>query len=111
MPVSPKSPRPNGSVQPAGHLPRRLPEQRDGTRGPARSHEDREEEVRLARKVLKAAGVQQRGIALGMTFIDGTSIRAHPKAAGAEKRGPTARSATAVRRLAAHVAATGPRPA
>ncbi|NOG74192.1 hypothetical protein [Roseicella sp. DB1501] len=59
MPVSPKSPRPNGSVQPAGHLPRRLPEQRDGTRGPARSHEDREEEVRLARKVLKAAGVQQ----------------------------------------------------
>ena len=54
---------------------------------------------------------QQRGIALGMTFIDGTSIRAHSKAAGAEKRGPTARSATAVRRLAAHVAATGPRPA
>jgi transposase len=54
---------------------------------------------------------QQRGIALGVTFIDGTSIRAHHKAAGAEKRGPTARSATAVRRLAAHVAATGPRPA
>jgi transposase len=31
--------------------------------------------------------VQQRGIALGMTFIDGTNIRAHQKAAGAEKRG------------------------
>ncbi len=54
---------------------------------------------------------QQRGIALGMSFIDGTSIRAHPKAAGAEKRGPTARSAIAVKRLAAHVVATAPRPA
>ena len=40
--------------------------------------------------------VQQRGIALGMTFLDGTNLRAHQKAAGAKKRGPTARSATAV---------------
>src|ERR671938_1381313 len=55
--------------------------------------------------------VQQRGIALGMTFIDGTNIRAHHKAAGAEKRGSTARSATSVRRLAALAAATAPRPA
>jgi hypothetical protein len=31
--------------------------------------------------------VQQRGIALGMTFLDGTNIRAHQKAAGAEKGG------------------------
>jgi transposase len=54
---------------------------------------------------------QSRGIALGMTFIDGTTIRAHHKAAGAEKRGPTARSATSVRRLAALAAATAPRPA
>src|SRR3954464_6938048 len=53
--------------------------------------------------------IQQRGVALGMTFMDGTTIRAHHKAAGAEKRGPTARSATAVRRLAALVAATAPR--
>ncbi len=54
---------------------------------------------------------QSRGIALGMTFIDGTNIRAHHKAAGAEKRGPTARSATSVRRLAALAAAMAPRPA
>ncbi len=55
--------------------------------------------------------VQQRGVALGMTFLDGTNVRAQQKAAGAEKRGPTARSAPAVRRLAARVAATAPRPA
>jgi transposase len=52
---------------------------------------------------------QQRGIALGMAFIDGTTIRAHQKAAGAEKRGPTARSGMSVRRLAALAAATAPR--
>jgi transposase len=52
---------------------------------------------------------QSRGIALGMTFLDGTNIRAHAKAAGAEKRGPTASSATSVRRSAARVAATAPR--
>ena len=45
--------------------------------------------------------VQQRGVALGMTFIDGTTIRAHHKAAGAEKRGSTARSEMSVRRWAA----------
>ena len=28
---------------------------------------------------------QRRGVSLGMTFLDGTTIRAHPKAAGAEK--------------------------
>ena len=31
--------------------------------------------------------VQQRGVALGMTFLDGTNIRAHQKAAGADKKG------------------------
>src|SRR4051812_34014459 len=41
--------------------------------------------------------------------LDGTSIRAHHKAAGAEKRGPTARGAMSVRRWAARVAATAPR--
>ena len=54
--------------------------------------------------------VQQRGIALGMTFIDGTSIRAHQKAAGAKKGGTTARSEICARRLAALAAATARRP-
>ncbi|RKK01053.1 IS5 family transposase [Pseudoroseomonas wenyumeiae] len=31
--------------------------------------------------------VQQQGVALGMTFLDGTNIRAHHKAAGAGKKG------------------------
>ncbi len=31
--------------------------------------------------------VQERGVELGMAFLDGTSIRAHSKAAGAPKRG------------------------
>jgi transposase len=53
--------------------------------------------------------VQQRGVALGMTFIDGTTIRAHHKAAGAEKRGSTARSEMSVRRWAALAAVTAPR--
>lgn len=53
---------------------------------------------------------QRRGMALGMTFIDGTNIRAHAKAAGAPKRGSTAPSATSVRPLAARAAATAPRP-
>src|SRR5215213_3319616 len=52
---------------------------------------------------------QERGIALGMTFIDGTSIRAHHKAAGAEKRGPTARSEMSGPRWAALAAVTAPR--
>ena len=55
--------------------------------------------------------VQRRGVALGMTFVDGTTIRAHQKAAGAKKGGPTARSEMCARRLAALAAATAPRPA
>src|ERR687883_927000 len=51
---------------------------------------------------------QERGVQLGMTFLDGTSIRAHPKAAGAEKRGPTAKSAMSVKRWAARGAAPAP---
>src|SRR3954470_24202820 len=54
---------------------------------------------------------QGSGGQLGMTFLDGISIRAHHKAAGAEKRGPTARRAMSVRRWAARGAATAPRPA
>ncbi len=57
------------------------------------------------------AMAQQRGVALGMAFLDGTSIRAHQKAAGAAKRAAHRRSATRVRRLAALAAAAAPRPA
>jgi transposase len=53
---------------------------------------------------------QQHDLSLGMTFLDGTNIRAHHKAAGAQKRGSTARSATSVKRLAARVAVMAPRP-
>lgn len=55
--------------------------------------------------------VQERGIELGMTFLDGTNIRAHAKAAGAAKRGATARSEIAVKRSAGPVAGLGRRPA
>jgi transposase len=54
---------------------------------------------------------QRRGAALGMAFLDGTTIRAHQKAAGAEKSGSTAWSGTGVKRSAALAAATTPRPA
>ena len=55
--------------------------------------------------------VQQRGVTLGMTFIDGTNIRAHHKAAGAEKRGSTTDSEIYARRLAALAAAMVRKPA
>lgn len=54
---------------------------------------------------------QQGGVKLGMTFLDGTSIRAHQKAAGAVKKGGLQRSVTSVRRLAVHGAASAARPA
>src|SRR3954464_7017154 len=47
---------------------------------------------------------QECGVQLGMTFLDGTSIRAHHKAAGAEKRGPPARRAMSVKRWAVRAA-------
>jgi len=52
---------------------------------------------------------QDRGVQLGMTFLDGTSIRAHQKAGGAARRGDLQLSGTAVKRLAALVGAMGPR--
>jgi transposase len=52
---------------------------------------------------------QERGVQLGMTFLDGTSIRAHQKAAGATRKGDLKRSGTSVRRWAARVAVTAPR--
>ena len=56
------------------------------------------------------ARAQERGAEFGMAFLDGTAIRAHAKAAGAEKKGATARAATCVRRLAALAAAMEPKP-
>jgi transposase len=52
---------------------------------------------------------QERGVALGMAFLDGTTIRAHQKAAGAKKGDATARSETCVRRSAARAAASARR--
>jgi transposase len=57
------------------------------------------------------AMAQEQRVELGMAFLDGTSIRAHQKAAGAAQKAPLRRSAALVRRLAARVAATAPRPA
>ena len=53
--------------------------------------------------------VQKRGIQLGMTFLDGTSVRAHQKAAGARRKGALKLSETIVKHLAALVAAMAPR--
>ena len=52
---------------------------------------------------------QERGVQLGMTFLDGTRIRAHQKAAGAARKGALQRSGTPVKRWAARAAATAPR--
>ena len=52
---------------------------------------------------------QARGVQLGMTFLDGTSIRAHQKAAGAARKGALQPSGTPVRRWAARAGATEPR--
>jgi transposase len=57
------------------------------------------------------AMAQARGVELGMAFLDGTSIRAHQKAAGAAVKTPLRRNGVWVRRLAALVAAMAPRPA
>ena len=54
---------------------------------------------------------QERGVARGLVFLDGTRIRAHAKAAGASKKGDLERSGTSVRRWAARAAALAPRPA
>jgi hypothetical protein len=54
---------------------------------------------------------QARGVQPGMTFLDGTSVRAHQKAAGAARKGALERDGARVRRSAALVAALGRRPA
>jgi transposase len=53
--------------------------------------------------------VQERGVQLGMVFLDGTSVRAHQKAAGATRRGALKLSETVAKRLAALVAGMEPR--
>src|SRR5918993_167701 len=53
--------------------------------------------------------VQERGIQLGMVFLDGTSVRAHQKAAGARRKGALKLNETHVKRLVALVAAMAPR--
>src|SRR6476661_4905955 len=44
---------------------------------------------------------QERGVQLGMTFLDGTSIRAHQKAAGAARKGALKLNGTPVKRWGA----------
>ncbi len=53
--------------------------------------------------------VQERGIQLGMVFLDGTSVRAHQKAAGARRKGALKLNETIVKLLAGLVAAMAPR--
>ena len=55
--------------------------------------------------------VQEKGVQLGMTFLDGTNIRAHQKAAGAAKKAALQHNETIVRHLADLVAAMAPKPA
>ena len=55
--------------------------------------------------------VQKRDVSFGLVFLDGTSVRAHQKAAGAAQRGDLRPSETVVKHLAARVAAMAPRPA
>jgi transposase len=52
---------------------------------------------------------QARGVQLGMTFLDGTSIRAHQKAAGAARKGALKRNGTRVRRSVALGVGLGPK--
>lgn len=54
---------------------------------------------------------QAHGVKLGLTFLDGTSIRAHQKAAGAAQKGDLQKNETIVKHLAVLVAAMAPRPA
>jgi transposase len=52
---------------------------------------------------------QRGGVEAGMAFLDGTSIRAHHKAAGAAKTGGPQQSARCRRRSADRVVVMGPR--
>jgi transposase len=52
---------------------------------------------------------QERGVQLGMTFLDGTSIRAHQKAAGAARKGALKLNGTPARPWAVLVVGMGPK--
>jgi transposase len=52
---------------------------------------------------------QEHGVELGLALLDGSTIRAHHKAAGARKKGAAAKSATAAKRSAARAAASARR--
>ena len=53
---------------------------------------------------------QERGeVQRSLAFLDGTSIRAHAKAAGARKRGPRRRCETSARRSGVRAGAMAPR--
>jgi hypothetical protein len=54
---------------------------------------------------------QERGVQLGMTFLDGTNIRAHQKAADAPQKGAAEPDALRVRLLADLVVAMERKPA
>ena len=53
--------------------------------------------------------VQERGVQLGMVFLDGTSVRAHQKAAGARRKGDLKLSEMIGKPLAALAGAMAPR--
>src|SRR3954447_23976034 len=55
------------------------------------------------------AGAREGGVELGMAFLDGTSIRAHPKAAGAAKKGGPAPNGTGGKRADGRAGASAPR--
>ena len=60
-------------------------------------------------RLLALAQERGGGATLGMTFLDGSNIRAHRCAAGAAKKGGPAPSATHAKRLGAHAAALAPK--
>ena len=60
-------------------------------------------------RLLALAQARAGGVELCMTFLDGTNVRAHAKAAGAAKKGGLAKAETSVKRLGALVAAMAPR--
>lgn len=60
-------------------------------------------------RLLTLAQERAGGLALSLVFLDGTSIRAHAKAAGAAKKGDLARAETIVKRLVALGAGSEPK--
>src|SRR4051812_50130111 len=57
------------------------------------------------------AAAREGGVELGMAFLDGTSIRAHPKAAGAAKQGGPAPNGTGGERAGGRPGGSAPKAA